>query len=76
MFRKESMTPEKLDLIFPYLVFAYGTVMTLVLHHPFFMTLAEQRLPYTVVRQIQGHRGLGFICLIVGAVWSTQNIWL
>lgn len=70
------MTPEKLDLIFPFLVLTYGTIMTLVLHHPFFIQMAEQRLPYTVIQQIQGHRGLALICLVVGAIWSTQNLWL
>jgi hypothetical protein len=70
------MTPEKLDLIFPFLVFAYGTIMTLVLHLPFFVELAERRLPMTVVTQIRGHRVLALICLAVGSVWSTQNLWL
>jgi len=70
------MTPEKLDLIFPFIVFTYGAVMTLVLHHPFFVELAEQRLPYNVYQQIRGHRGLGLVCLAVGAIWSTQNLWL
>jgi hypothetical protein len=70
------MTPEKLDLIFPFLVFGYGAVMTLILHHPFFVAMADQRLPISVVTQIRGHRVLGLICLGVGAVWSTQNLWL
>ena len=70
------MTPEKLDLIFPFIVFAYGAMMTLVLHHPFFVELAEQRLPSNVVTQIRGHRALALICLAVGSMWSTQNLWL
>lgn len=70
------MTPEKLDLIFPFLVFFYGATMTLVLHHPFFVELAEQRLPRTLVTQIRGHRGLALVCLAVGSIWSTQNLWL
>lgn len=70
------MTPEKLDFMFPFFVFAYGAVMTLVLHHPFFIELAEQRLPYATLQQMRGHRALGLICLGVGSFWSTQNLWL
>ena len=70
------MTPEKLDLIFPFVVFTYGAMMTFVLHHPFFVQLAEQRLPGPVLTQMRGHRVLALICLAVGSFWSTQNIWL
>lgn len=70
------MTPEKLDLIFPFVVFGYGAVITLVLHHPLFVSLAENRLPESVAQQMRGHRGLGLICLVVGAFWSLQNLWL
>ena len=70
------MTPEKLDIVFPFFVFAYGAVMTLVLNTPFFCELAEQRLPHNITQQIKGHRGLGLFCLLAGALWSMQNLWL
>ncbi len=70
------MTPEKLDLIFPFLMFAYGALMTLVLHHPYLNELAENRLPSNVVAQMRGHRALALVCLAVGSLWSTQNLWL
>lgn len=70
------MTPEKLDLIFPFFVFAYGAVMTLVLNTPLLSELAETRLPYAMSQQLKAHRGLGLICLIVGGAWSLQNLWL
>jgi hypothetical protein len=70
------MVPEKLDLIFPYLIFVYGLTMTLLLNSRFFSDMAETRLPYAVCQQIKSHRGLGLICLLVGAFWSLQNIWL
>ncbi|NJL25834.1 MAG: hypothetical protein HC902_12110 [Calothrix sp. SM1_5_4] len=60
------MTPEKLDLLFPFLVLGYGVTMTLVLNTPFFADLAEKRLPHPVAQQIRAHRGLGLVCLIVG----------
>lgn len=70
------MTPDKLDLIFPNIVLLYGLVMTLMLNTRFFSELAEQRLPYSVSQQLKSHRGLGLVCLLVGAVWSLQNLWL
>ena len=70
------MTPEKLDLLFPFLVCGYGAVMTLVLNTPFFSELAELRLPPALNQQLKAHRGLGLFCLIAGAIWSMQNLWL
>ena len=70
------MLPEKLDLFFPFVVFVYGAIMTLVLHHPFFVTLAEERMPSDMRQQLRSHRGLGLVCLLVGALWSVQNLWL
>ena len=70
------MLPEKLDFIFPFIVLAYGAVMTFVLNTPLLAELAEERLPHNVVRQIKAHRGLGLFCLIAGSIWSMQNIWL
>jgi hypothetical protein len=69
------MLPEKLDLLFPFVIFAYGFIMTLALSIvP--DGLAEQRLPQSITRQIKAHRGLALFCLIAGALWSVQNLWL
>ncbi len=70
------MTPEKLDLLFPFLVCAYGAVMTFVLNTPFFSELAEVRLPPALNQQIKAHRGFSVLCLILGGFWSLQNLWL
>ena len=70
------MTPEKLDLLFPFVVTAYGAAMTFVLNTPALVELAETRLPYAVNQQIKGHRGLALICLVAGGLWSLQNLWL
>jgi hypothetical protein len=69
------MTHSDLDLIFPFVVFAYGAVMTLVLNMRFFMDLADQRFPQQLVQQLNAHRGIGFVCLLIGGVWSLQNLW-
>jgi len=70
------MTPEKLDLLFPFLVFAYGAMVTFVLHTPLFSELAETRLPPAVCQQLKAHRGFGMFCLVLGSFWSLQNLWL
>jgi hypothetical protein len=70
------VTPDKLDLIFPFVVFAYGAVMTFVLHTPFFEDLARERLPVAMRQQLQKHRGFGVFCLLAGGLWSLQNLWL
>ncbi len=70
------MTPEKLDLIFPFIIFVYGVVMTLVLSLPALAGMAEDRLPPDVAQQLKAHRGLSLFCLVAGAFWSLQNLWL
>jgi hypothetical protein len=67
---------QTLDLIFPFFVFAYGALVTFVLNLPVLMDLAERRLPGTLVQQLAAHRILALVCLVAGAVWSLQNLWL
>lgn len=70
------MTLDKLDLIFPFVVLAYGAIMTVVLHTPFFEGLAEERLPVALRQQLLKHRGFGLFCLLAGGLWTLQNLWL
>lgn len=70
------MSLEKLDLLFPFLVFVYGALMTLVLETPFFAEMAENRLPPTVRDQLKAHKGFAFFCFVIGSLWSLQNLWL
>ncbi len=72
----QNMTPEKLDLLFPFVVFAYGAILTFVLHHPRMIELAESRLPEQLRQQMKAHRGFGLLCLVLGGFWSLQNLWL
>ncbi|NQZ01535.1 MAG: hypothetical protein HRT45_12805 [Bdellovibrionales bacterium] len=69
------MELQYLDFIFPFFVLAYGALLTFVLHVPALERLAETRLPQHVNQQLQAHRILAVICLIVGGLWSLQNIW-
>ncbi len=70
------MTYAQLDQIFPYIVFVYGTVISLVLNSITLCRLADQKLPQIFVAQLNMHRGLAAICFVVGALWILQNLWL
>ena len=69
------MSVERLDFLFPFFVLGYGAIVTVVLHMPI-MARAEELLPPDWVGQLRAHRWLAFGCLIVGGLWSLQNIWL
>lgn len=70
------MNYEKLDFLFPFVVLAYGALMTFVLNSEFLMKLAQKRFPQELVQQMNVHRHLGLVCLVVGGLWSLQNLWV
>ena len=69
-------TYAQLDAIFPYICFAYGAVMTFTLSSSTLVRLADERLPAQMSAQWKAHRGLALVCLVVGAAWVLQNLWL
>lgn len=72
--RKAYMSVEQLDYYFPFLVFAYGLMISFVLQIPSLLKIADERMPKQMVNQLKAHSGLAFICLIVGSLWSLQNL--
>jgi len=70
------MSIQQLDFIFPFVVLAYGATMTVVLNSDFFCKLARKKFPPALFQQLNSHRGIGLVCLVVGSLWSLQNIWL
>jgi hypothetical protein len=50
--------------------------MTFVLNMPPLMRLAEEKFPPELHQQMNMHRPLALICLIMGSLWSLQNLWL
>lgn len=70
------MNYEQLDLIFPYVMFAYGALITLVLNSEKLMQLAEQRMPSVYRERLMGARVLANLCLWLGGIWILQNLWL
>jgi len=70
------MTLLQLDYIFPFVVFFYGALLTFVLNTPALMKLAEEKFPPQLHQQMNNHRILAIVCLVVGALWSLQHLWL
>ena len=70
------MTYKELDFIFPFIVLAYGFIMTVSLNSNFLVKIANEKFPPQLVQQMNMHRGLGLVCLLVGGLWSLQNLWL
>jgi hypothetical protein len=70
------MNPLVLDYYFPFFVFFYGFIMTLLLNSKWSLKLIHERLPVDFAERFQSHKYLGFICFLVGFVWSLQNLWL
>lgn len=68
------MTPQKLDYIFPFVVFSYGLLMVLVLENPYLIRIGQERLG-EVYNNLAKHKSLGWVCFFVGGLWSAQNIW-
>jgi hypothetical protein len=70
------MTYQELDFFFPFFVFLYGALMTFVLNSPALVRLSQERFPSALVTQMENHRYLAVICLVVGSLWSLQNLWI
>ncbi len=70
------MNPQMLDFYFPFFVFLYGILMVLTLHNPFLMRLAKERFTEPLLKQFVAHHLLGWACLVIGFLWSLQNLFL
>lgn len=70
------MTYQQLDLIFPFFVFIYGAMMTFVLNNQKLMAIARDRFPIDLLKQMNAHRKLAIVCLIIGGPWSLQTLWM
>jgi len=70
------MTFSELDFIFPFVIFGYGFVVTFIMNSPQLLTIAEERMSIELYQQIKARKALGAVCLVVGGIWSLQNLWL
>lgn len=64
-----------LDWIFPFFVLGYGALVTLMLSFEPLVKRGSQVVPEAMWSQLMNHRILALICLVVGGLWSLQNIW-
>jgi hypothetical protein len=72
---KPDMNIAQLDYYFPFIVFFYGAIVSFTLSIPALRHIGETRMPYHFWKQLTMHRNLAMVCLIVGGLWSLQNMW-
>lgn len=70
------MNYQELDLIFPYVMFAYGALITLVLSSEKLMKIAEEQMPSVYRERLVGAQVLANLSLWLGGLWILQNLWL
>lgn len=78
------MDISKLDYAFPFLVFAYGFIMVMVIDNPWLAKVAEKKIQAGDVSEamaatwesIRGKRLFAYAMFTIGGLWSLQNIWL
>lgn len=49
--------------------------MTLILNVPELLKLGEERFPKELMVMFQSHRAIALVSLVVGGLWSLQNMW-
>ncbi len=64
----------KLDFYFPFIVFFYGLVASLVLEIPALIAIARKEMPSHYANLV-AHQKIAWISLFVGGAWSLQNLW-
>ena len=64
----------KLDFYFPFIVFFYGLVASLVLEIPALIAIARKEMP-SHYANLLAHQKIAWISLFVGGFWSLQNLW-
>jgi hypothetical protein len=69
------MTLAQIDYYFPFAVFLYGFLLVLVIEHPFFARLGEQRLGAAWNTLLQ-RKSLAWISFFGGGLWALQNVLL
>jgi hypothetical protein len=75
------MPTEKLDFIFPFVVFFYGVLIVFVTEGVRLrgllsqsMTAEKKAFLESLTTTVGAHRSLAWICFWVGGFWSLQNL--
>lgn len=69
------MALQQLDFLFPFVVFAYGSVITATLNLPILHRIAKQNGYEEQWGRMQAHQSLAVCCVLIGGLWSLQNLW-
>ena len=67
------MSYEKLDYLFPFLVFSYGFLMIFVVENKALDRIARERMPQ-LGATLRSHKPMAYLSLFVGGLWSLQNL--
>jgi len=67
------MSLHTLDFIFPFFIFFYGILMTLVIENKNLAFLGKTKMPH-LYAQLSAHKGLAWLSFWVGGLWSLQNL--
>lgn len=70
------MDPQRLDAIFPWIVLAYGALVSFTLSSDRLNALADRYVPSEHLARLRGHRRLALICLAIGGLWTLQDLLL
>ena len=70
------MIGTSLDFYFPYIVFAYGVIFTALTNLPVLEKIAQENFGSFVHQRWQAAHRLSMICLVVGAIWILQRLWI
>ena len=65
----------ELDRLFPFFLLIYGFFVLSVLEIPFFQRVLEAQT-HSVFSALKSRRTLAWCSLVIGALWSMQNLWL
>ncbi len=63
-----------IDFYFPFIIFAYGSIMTFATHLPISRSKAEEVVHSEVLDWFYSHKILGVVCFFVGGLWSLQRL--
>ncbi len=66
---------QSIDHFFPYFVLFYGALVTFMLEIPLIRDLASKQKS-DAFQQLLMRREFALTCLIVGSLWSLQNLWI
>ncbi len=66
---------QKLDSVFPIIVFVYGGLLLIVLNWKVTQDLGEKIVPREAWNRLKSHSPLAWISFFLGGFWVLENLW-